>query len=268
MGLIGVTMANPNGDPGSGNAPRQDLYGYGIMSDVCIKRKLRNRLQDMGQTIFVQSEDRADDGCKSLKQRMDRFCPETGDKEAFIKEACKKFFDVRAFGSVFAFKGADRTAGIRGPVSIQHAVSVNPVNIFAMQITKSANGSDVPNGKKASDTMGMKYLVDYGLYIVKGSISAELAHKTGFSQEDANCLKEAFRTLFVNDASSARPEGSMEVHRLYWWQHHAKTPGVTAAMVHSCVAVTPNTEEPRQFADYTVKLAPLDGAAPEIYGNP
>lgn len=224
--LVSVKDANPNGDPLNGNRPRESFDGYGEISDVCIKRKIRNRWQDMGQKIFVQSDDRADDSFKSLKDRADGCAPlqeeikkgKKADKDKCAEIACREWLDVRGFGQVFAFKGTEVSLGVRGPISIHQAVSHSPVDVVSMQITKSVNSQSGTDGK-ASDTMGTKHRVSFGLYVVKGSVNVQLAEKTGFSQEDAELLKEALKTLFDNDASSARPEGSMEVLRLYWWQH-------------------------------------------------
>ncbi len=124
--IITAKNANPNGDPLNGNRPREDINGFGEISDVCIKRKIRNRLQDMGERIFVQSDDRCDDGYDSLRARADgcEALKKTakGDKDAFAKAACEEWIDVRSFGQVFAFKGtSDVSAGVRGPVSIQQA---------------------------------------------------------------------------------------------------------------------------------------------------
>lgn len=270
--LASVTDANPNGDPLNGNRPRANFEGYGEISDVCIKRKIRNRLQDMGECVFVQSDDRADDGCSSLHERAES-CQELkaeiklgkkANKDTCARIACEKWIDVRMFGQVFAFKGVDVSLGIRGPVSIHQAVSVSPVDVISMQITKSVN-SESKEGR-ASDTMGTKHRVGYGLYVIKGSVNVQLADKTGFSQEDAGKLKEALRTLFDNDASSARPEGSMEVNRVYWWQHQEKTPAVSTAKVHRSVQVTPKVERPKSFEDYSVQLDNPDGCVdPEVY---
>lgn len=270
--LITATNANPNGDPLNGNQPRISIDGLGEISDVCIKRKLRNRFQDMGQHVFVQSDDRSDDSYKSLKERADGCAglkAEMGNKKKANKQkcseiACSEWIDVRSFGQVFAFKGEDVSLGIRGPVSIHQAVSVSPVDTISMQITKSVN-SEAGKDSKASDTMGMKYRVGFGLYVVKGSINVQLAEKTGFSQEDADCLKEALNTLFENDASSARPEGSMEVCRLYWWQHHEKTPAVSTAQIHRSVKITPRVDRPRSFEDYDVEVQELPCVKPEVY---
>ena len=223
--LVTAENANPNGDPLNGNRPREDFEGRGEISDVCIKRKIRNRWQDMGKKIFVQSDERSDDGFRSLKARADG-CEELqaeikkgkkADRDLCAQIACREWMDVRSFGQVFAFKGTEVSLGIRGPVSIHQAVSVSPVDIISMQITKSVNSED-KDGGKASDTMGTKHRIGFGLYVIKGSVSVQLAEKTGFSQEDAEALKEALKTLFENDSSSARPEGSMEVCKLFWWQ--------------------------------------------------
>ena len=209
--LISVNKANSNGDPLNGNRPRTDYNGLGEISDVCIKRKIRNRMQDLGYAIFVQSDDRCDDGFKSLSERASAAMKGVKDRETYAKTACETWMDVRSFGQVFAFK-SDKSGvsiGVRGPVSVHQAVSISPVEVESIQITKSVNGE--LGEKRASDTMGMKHFVRFGLYMIKGSINVQLAEKTGFTQEDAEVIKECLRTLFVNDASSARPEGSMEV---------------------------------------------------------
>ena len=119
--LISVNNANPNGDPLNGNRPRTDYNGYGEMSDVCIKRKIRNRMQDLGCRIFVQSDDRTDDGAVSLKDRASKTegLNKIKDRDEFAKTACKQWIDVRTFGQVFALKGFNvQSVGVRGPVSI------------------------------------------------------------------------------------------------------------------------------------------------------
>lgn len=269
--IISATNANPNGDPLNGNRPREDYDGYGEISDVCIKRKIRNRFQDMGQKIFVQSDDRADDGYTSLRARAEG-CVElekeiknkkNANREKCSEIACKEWLDVRAFGQVFAFKGVEVSLGIRGPVSIHQAVSVSPVDIVSMQITKSVNSEDKKDSK-ASDTMGTKHRIGFGLYLIKGSVNVQLAEKTGFSQEDAELLKEALKTLFENDASSARPEGSMEVCRLYWWQHEEKTPAVSTAKIHRSIKIQQLKDRPKSFRDYAIELEELDCVKPEV----
>lgn len=272
--LISVTNANPNGDPLDGNRPRKNYDEYGEISDVCIKRKIRNRLQDMGERIFVQSDERCDDGCDSLRSRAAKCealkkisAGKNTDRDKYEKVACEEWIDVRSFGQVFAFKGETVSVGVRGPVSIHQAISVSPIEITSMQITKSVNSEGGKAGK-SSDTMGMKHRVEFGLYKVKGSINCQLAEKTGFSDEDAEKIKQALLTLFENDSSSARPEGSMEVCQLYWWKHDCKMPSVSTAKIHRsvCIKEKDNGRRPLSIDDYEISLENIPGAVqPEIY---
>lgn len=271
-----VKNANPNGDPLDGNRPRTTYKGLGEVSDVCLKRKIRNRLLDEGQNIFVQSDDRRKDAFRSLKDRADNEpalveCTKQikagkMTREDYAKQACETWYDVRAFGQVFAFKkGKDEDSdaisiGIRGPVSIQPAFSLEPVNITSSQITKSVNletGKD-PD-KKGSDTMGMKHRVDFGVYVTYGAINVQPAEKTGFSEEDAEALKEALRTLFSNDETSARPAGSMEVVKLVWWKHNCASGQYSSAKVHRTLQVSCDEQE-----EVTVRLEELDGLSAEV----
>jgi CRISPR-associated protein Csd2 len=272
--VISVKNANPNGDPLNGNRPRENYEGYGEISDVCIKRKVRNRLQDMGQEIFVQMDERRYDSYRSLKDRADGYAELkklSKDKEQYAALACKKWIDVRSFGQVFAFKaGTDNSVsiGIRGPVSIHPAVSVSPIEISSMQITKSVNGETGKDpDKKSPDTMGMKHRVEFGVYVFYGSINTQLAEKTGFSEEDSELIKKALITLFENDCSSARPDGSMEVCKLYWWKHNSSMGQYSSAKVHRSLKVIPNTQSPKDISDFTISNEPLDGLIPEIYNG-
>ena len=152
-------------------------------------------------------------------------------------------------------------------MSVHHAVSVSPVDINSMQITKSVNGD--PSEKRSSDTMGMKHMVEFGIYKIKGSINVQLAEKTGFTEEDADKIKECLRTLFINDSSSARPDGSMEVLRIYWWRHNNKIGQYSSAKVHRSVHV--KTKDgivyPNSIDDYEITVDSLEGIEPEIiYG--
>lgn len=272
--LVSVTNANPNGDPLDGNRPRKNYDEYGEISDVCIKRKIRNRLQDMGERIFLQSDERCDDGCDSLRSRTAKCealkkisAGKNTDREKYAKVACEEWIDVRSFGQVFAFKGETVSVGVRGPVSIHQAISVSPIEIASMQITKSVNSEGGKAGK-SSDTMGMKHRVEFGLYKVKGNINCQLAEKTGFSDEDAEKIKQALLTLFENDSSSARPEGSMEVCLLYWWKHDCKMPSVSTAKIHRSVHIKEKDtgKRPLSVDDYEISLDDIPGAViPEIY---
>ncbi len=286
--IIQVNHANPNGDPLNGNRPRTDFGGFGEITDVCLKRKLRDRLQDAGYAIFVQSDDRKKDGMTSLKNRAVDSDVGLGDDafkfdakkgitpESTAKKASEKWFDVRAFGQVFAWsadkgvkKGkkdeandsAENSTGnangvsipIRGPVTIQSAFSVEPVSVSSTQITKSVNGEG-DGTKRSSDTMGMKHRIDKGIYVTYGAITPQLAERTGFSDEDAQVIKNLLPKLFEGDASSARPEGSMCILHWFWWEQDGKTPKYSSAKVHKSLKVN---------SDGSFELIKLDGIRPE-----
>ncbi|MBV1880402.1 MAG: type I-C CRISPR-associated protein Cas7/Csd2 [Pseudomonadales bacterium] len=260
--IFEVKNANPNGDPLNGNRPRTNYEGFGEITDVCIKRKLRDRLQESGHSIFVQSDEKKTDAMPSLRVRAessefglgkDAFNPKKTKKDDAAKSACDKWIDVRAFGQVFAFgKSADASGvsiAIRGPVTIQSAFSIEPVSITSTQITKSVSGEG-DGSKKGSDTMGMKHRVDSATYVTYGAMTPQLSERTGYSNEDAEIVKKLLPKLFEGDASSARPEGSMSVKKVLWWEHNSKAGQYSSAKVHQSLSVN---------ADGTYTIIPLDG---------
>ena len=252
---IEVENANPNGDPLAGNMPRVDARGYGEISDVCLKRKIRNRMQDMGYEIFVKSADRCDDGFTSLQKRFEsNFKKDIPDTEV-IRVANEKWMDIRAFGQVFTYQ--DKALGIRGSVSISIAKSVDAIDPVTMQITKSVSGMEPKPGKsRSADTMGSKHYVDWGVYVVNGSVNCYLAEKTGFDEEDLKVLKECIRTLFVNDVSAARPDGSMEVKDIYWFNHSSKVGDISSGKIKDLLLhdeLSVGTMKPR-YEDYHFRL--------------
>jgi CRISPR-associated protein Csd2 len=263
--IVSVNNANPNGDPLNGNRPRVNFDGLGELSDVSIKRKIRNRLMQDGNSIFVQSDDNRVDDYRSLRSRAEGTIKKADMKDEikYREAACKEWIDVRSFGQVFAFKGGEESGvsiGIRGPVSIHPAFSIAPVldRISSTQITKSVSGEG-DGSKRGSDTMGMKHRVDHGVYVFYGSMNPQLAEKTGFSDKDAEAIKEAIKTLFRNDASSARPEGSMEVYKVYWWEHNSKNGQYSSAKVHRLLKVEATSDQPKSIEDYKINLGKLDG---------
>ncbi|MBI5041586.1 MAG: type I-C CRISPR-associated protein Cas7/Csd2 [Gammaproteobacteria bacterium] len=278
--ILRVKNANPNGDPLNGNRPRTDYSNFGEMSDVSIKRKIRDRLierwvndgkkEDDGNMIFVQSDDRKVDDAKSLRARAEVGLGKELGSDKTAELACKKWLDVRAFGQLFALKsnkksgkkkedGSDEegdtgvSIGIRGPVTVQSAFSVEPIDISSLQITKSVSGEG-DGTKRASDTMGMKHRVDQGVYVFYGSMNPQLAEKTGFSDADATAIKQILPKLFENDEAAARPAGSMEVLKVIWWQHNCKAGNHSSAKIHRTLKVN---------ADGSYELANLDGLMPE-----
>ncbi len=263
--IFSVKNANPNGDPLNGNRPRTDYDGFGEVTDVCLKRKIRDRLQESGEPIFVQTDEKKTDGMPSLKVRAesdehglgkDAFNVKKTSPEETARLANEKWMDVRTFGQLFAFKSENKdgvSIPIRGPVSIQSAFSVEPVSITSTQITKSVSGEG-DGTKKSSDTMGMKHRVDKAVYVTYGAMSPQLAERTGFSNEDADKIKQVLSKLFEGDSSSARPEGSMAIEKVIWWRHSNKSGQYSSAKVHRTLSVN---------VDGSYTLDGLDGLKPE-----
>jgi CRISPR-associated protein Csd2 len=280
--IFRVTNANPNGDPLNGNRPRTDYANFGEVTDVAIKRKIRDRLleawvgngeQEDGNKIYVQSDDRRKDECRSLRERFDKELGKEAGGSKTAELACKKWLDVRAFGQLFALKATTAkkaskktdddsepqgdtgvSIGIRGPVTIQSAFSVEPIDVSSTQITKSVSG-DGDGSKRSSDTMGMKHRVDRGVYKFFGSMNPQLAEKTKFTDIDAQAIRAVLPRLFENDESSARPAGSMQVLQVIWWQHNCKSGQYSSARVHGSLTVNP---------DGSFDLHALEGLTPEV----
>jgi CRISPR-associated protein Csd2 len=251
--FVSVRQANPNGDPLLGNMPRTDYEGYGEISDVCIKRKIRNRLQDMGQEIFVQANDQIDDTYASLEDRFKAYFTTKQSDEEVAAAACQRWIDVRSFGQVMTFQ--KRALGIRGPVSVSLGKSLSPVDVITMQITRSTNGMASESGKRSADTMGTKHFVDFGVYKITGSMNCYFAQRTGFSDEDAQLIRQALLSLFENDMSSARPEGSMTVEKLYWFVHPNALGIASSAKVHQLVQAQALADDKvHDFSDYVVSV--------------
>lgn len=253
--IITAENCNPNADPIYGT-PRQTYEGYGLISDVAIKRKIRNRLMDLGQPIFVVPRDYAllTDKLFSLQSRIDaepelaRFI-KAKDDVGYYRYACSRWYDVRAFGQVFAFKSNNGvTIAVRGPVSISIAQSLGVVDICDFPISKSCNHSDPKNDDKSpmqrdSASFGMRHIIERGVYVAYGGIYPQLAECTGFDVSDLAPLKEALRTLLVNDSSSMRPLGSMDCKTL-WITHKSRNGDMSPAEVRRALNIRPSDEYP------------------------
>ncbi len=280
--LMTARHCNPNGDPTNNNHPRVDHEGYGEMSQECLKRKIRNRWQDAGENILLKADNRVDDGFYSIKDRLEG-CrnlttakPRGGvEEEKFIKEVCKEWIDVRSFGAVLALKKdksgeSGVSTGIRGPVTIHTAKSLDVVDTRSIQITKSLNSETTKDGRRDSSTMGQKHLIDKGMYYTYGSVNTQLAKLTGFDESDAEKLKQALMSLFVNDESAARPVGSMVVHKLYWWQHNCPVGQYSPAKVFGSLKLVSLADPDDIYGQmdypyYKAELESLPGLVPEIY---
>ena len=267
-GIISAERCNPNGDPINGNIPRKTFDGRGIISDVCIKRKIRDRLLESGYDIFVKRQEYLQDDQTSL-QGLTKADPDlrnalkSKDEKLYKKIACDKWIDVRTFGQVFAFKEKEGgvSISIRGPVSIQDAVSLSYVDVLSKPLTKSVNSNDAENKSgRAKDTMGIRYQIDHGAYVFRGSIYPQLASLTGFTWEDALAIKKAMIMMFLNDATSARPAGSIYLDKLYWWEHNCPNGQYSPAKVFRTLQFTDKDTAPF----YEAVLTNLPGLVPEV----
>lgn len=266
--LFDVKNGNPNGDPDAGNLPRIDPEtGNGIVTDVCIKRKIRNYVELVkgggaeGYEIYVrekvilnQQHERAY-AAKGLDPKKNK-----GDAIEVAREwMCQNFYDVRAFGAVMSTGKLMKCGQVRGPVQLAFGESVHPivpreVTITRMAVTTEKDSEAQGGGNR---TMGRKYVVPYGLYRMHGFVSAPLAEKTGFSDTDLELLWEAIRGMFEQDHSASR--GEMTLRRLIVFKHDNRFGNAAAHQLFGRVAVKPNKDpgsEPlRGFEDYSVTIA-------------
>lgn len=277
VGLIGVRRANPNGDPLADNAPRTDISGHGIISGECIKRKIRNRMLDLGAVMLNQSNDYRIDDYKSMQVRMKVLVPQdvSDTADSYRQRAVDMFSDVRLFGAVFPYtftpmagKGGKKPKdvqldSVRGCVTFLDAESVDVVRLLPMQITKSYNGQETEDGSRGSDTMGMRKMVDFGLYVFKCEVNPYFAEKSGVTDDDLRLFREAFRTMFVNDASCARPAGSVWLEDAYWIEHGAgnKIGNYPPNQVYNMLKVSKKAgvRIPQSVSDYDVLMDALPG---------
>lgn len=264
-GIISVNNCNPNGDPLNGGVPRINFDGYGLMSDVCLKHKIRKRLKESGYGILIESNEFVTDGLYSISSRVkNAHIDSAKERNSFVRAVCEKWIDVRAFGQVFAYKGLNvcgSSVGIRGPVSIQYAQSIDIPLIETIQVAKCTNMSDPKNPEqKDRSTLGIKYIVDHGIYVFYGSIMPQLASLTGFSAEDAEAVKQAIVKMFYNDSSASRPAGSMVMEKVFWWTHNCPSGQYSPAKVHRSLSVIPLDDPPY----YRIELNNLPNLDPEI----
>ena len=269
--LSDVENGNPNGDPDAGNMPRVDPEsGYGLVTDVCLKRKIRNYVEtvkedEKGYQIYIKENvplNRSDakaleyhnievDKIKSLKKED----PELDRKVRDFM--CQNFFDIRTFGAVMTtFVKANLNCGqVRGPVQLGFAKSIDPILPQEVTITRVAITTESDAERKGTE-MGRKYIVPYGLYRVEGYVSANLARKvTGFSEEDLNLLWKAILNMFENDHSAAR--GKMAVRKLIVFKHNSELGCAPAHKLFDAVRVEKKdgVEIPRSYSDYEVAVS-------------
>ena len=267
--LFDVENGNPNGDPDAGNMPRVDPEtGFGLVTDVCLKRKIRNYVEmakegEDGYGIYIKDQvplNRSDaQALESLGIGKDLKAAKKNDPDIDVKIRdwmCAHFFDIRTFGAVMTtfVKGALNCGQVRGPVQLGFARSVDPIVPQEVTITRIAITTEADAEKKGTE-MGRKYIVPYGLYRVEGFVSANLARKvTGFSEDDLQLLWQAILNMFENDHSAAR--GKMAVRELIVFKHDSELGNAPSYKLFDAVHVKRNddVDVARQYSDYTVTV--------------
>ena len=260
--IFDVQDGNPNGDPDAGNLPRIDAEtGMGLVTDVCLKRKVRNYVQMSkeckdGFDIFIKEKavlnnlidsSYDDDSVKSKEKQEDK-------TEAARKVMCSRYYDVRTFGAVMS---TGKNAGqVRGPIQLTFARSVDPINSSEHSITRMAVTKEEDAEKQGGDnrTMGRKSTVPYGLYVCHGFISANLAAQTGFSEDDLKLFWVALKNMFDVDRSAAR--GLMSAQKLIVFKHDSALGNAPANQLFDLVHVEKkvDVDVPRKFGDYVVSI--------------
>ncbi len=274
--IFDVQNGNPNGDPDAANAPRVDAEDmHGIVTDVCLKRKVRNYVQTKvaedekneyqeGYDVFVKDKAVLDalvekiydyESVKIIKDK-DKKTEEVKKKEEAKKLLCKNYFDIRTFGQVIATPG--KQDQVRGPIQLTFARSVDeitprPLSITRCAVQKEEKNSDTDDVRQKERTMGRKNIVPYGLYVCYGFISANLAKQTGFSEEDLELFWDALKNMFDVDRSAAR--GLMSAQKLIVFKHESALGNAPANKLFDLVKVEKVCDgTPRSFSDYTVTI--------------
>ncbi len=272
--LFDVKDGNPNGDPDAGNLPRMDAEtGMGLVTDVCLKRKVRNYVQLSGQDIFIKEKgvlnvliDQAYDNLnidltkepsdpKDGKKRNKDGTAQGSEVDKGRKQMCKQYYDIRTFGAVMS-TGAN-AGQVRGPVQLTFARSIEPIVALEHSITRMAVATEAEAEKQSGDnrTMGRKYTVPYGLYRAHGFVSAHLANQTGFSEEDLNLFWDSLLNMFEHDRSAAR--GMMATRGLYVFEHSTALGNAPAYSLFDRITVerkNSSTGPARSFEDYVVDV--------------
>lgn len=266
--LFDVENGNPNGDPDAGNMPRVDAEtSIGIVTDVCLKRKIRNYVEATQEgkpyyNILIKNDRALNTKYTEAYEACDLKTKQKGKDPNAVAQArdyiCKNYFDVRTFGAVMS-TGDDPCGIVRGPVQINFARSIDPVLPQEITITRQALTTESDQSEKGN-TMGKKNFIPYGLYRAEGYVSALLADKTGFSEEDLALLWQSIENMFEIDHSAAR--GKLCMRKLYVFKHDSVLGNAPSHLLFDKIAVEKKSrvEIPRKFSDYNITI---DKAMPE-----
>ncbi len=259
--LFDVQDGNPNGDPDAGNLPRVDAEtGMGLVTDVCLKRKVRNYVQirkenEKPYDIFIKEKAVLNNLIKEATDQADNKGKEKGDKtESARMWMCKNYYDVRTFGAVMTT--GENAGQVRGPIQLTFARSIDPIVALEHSITRMAVATEKEAEAQSGDnrTMGRKSTVPYGLYCAHGFISAHLANQTGFNEEDLNLFWEALKNMFDQDHSAAR--GMMSTRKLIVFKHSTALGNAPAHQLFDLIKVEriDKTKSARTFNEYSVVI--------------
>lgn len=266
--LFDVENGNPNGDPDAGNMPRVDAEtSIGIVTDVCLKRKIRNYVEATqegkpGYNILIKNDRALNTKYTEAYEACDLKTKQKGKDRNAVAQArdyiCKNYFDVRTFGAVMS-TGDDPCGIVRGPVQINFARSIDPVLPQEITITRQALATEAEQADK-ENTMGKKGFIPYGLYRAEGYVSALLANKTGFSEDDLALLWQSIENMFEIDHSAAR--GKLCMRKLYVFKHDSVIGNAPSYLLFDKISVEKKNgvEVPRKFGDYGITV---DKAMPE-----
>lgn len=255
--LFDVQDGNPNGDPDAGNLPRIDAEtGMGLVTDVCLKRKVRNYVQAVkncsaGYDIFIKEKAILDNLVNEVyDSNVVKEANEKDTKNTAKKELCSKYYDIRTFGAVIATK--DKQDQVRGPIQLTFSRSIEPVTSLEHSITRMAVTKEADADKEK--TMGRKSTIPYGLYLCHGFVSANLANQVGFSEEDLQLFWDALKNMFDFDRSASR--GLMSARKLIVFKHDSVLGNAPANKLFDLIHVVKKTEidTPRSFNDFTVSI--------------
>lgn len=264
--LFDVKDGNPNGDPDAGNLPRVDPEtGNGLVTDVCLKRKVRNYVQltnkGAGYDIFVKEKAILNNLIADAHKEDEVKTKEKGEKtEAARQVMCRRYYDVRTFGAVMST--GENAGQVRGPVQLTFARSIDQVVPLEHSITRMAVATEAEAEKQHGDnrTMGRKFTIPYGLYRCHGFISAPLAGQTGFNEEDLKLFWDALLMMFEHDHSAAR--GQMATRKLIVFKHDSAMGNHPSHVLFDKVKIETKQKPARDFSDYTVTL-PSQAEMPE-----
>ena len=260
--LFDVENGNPNGDPDAGNAPRIDVEsGYGYVTDVCLKRKIRNYVELVkegvpGYNILIKPDKALNTKFTEAYEKQGLKTKNKGKDPAEVQKAraymCENYFDVRTFGAVMS-TGDDPCGIVRGPVQINFARSISPVSFQDVTITRQARTSE-ERAETGNTEMGKKSVIPYALYRAEGYVSAALANKsTGLTEEDLDVLWEAILNMFENDHSAAR--GKMCMRKLYIFKHDNVLGNCPSSLLFDKISIKEAVEHaPRAFSDYEITV--------------